>query len=407
MQLGRSKPRLYTATFKGTTVLRSKTVGAPVPRVAAPGETTAAVAPAAKKSLTETPIAETLQDLQEEIKAMRPPEHRISSINQAVCLFKRVLPLSEGWTTSQEKEGVSISSLAVPGLDLPFVRGDGLISGGFTVEEVLSVVQNAFSRKTWDHRFDSSEVLEFLSPTDFLIHSVQKGTFPVAARDFVSCSTFYYDSPSVLDYVVTSVEDPLGPPPGTGGRVRAEILLASWRLEQTAEGVAATYLVHVDVKGSIPSAIIRSIQVQTPMCIRRVGEYLESRGTLPFLVNAPAFKMNKKIQIVKREGTDSHYALEFSIPPDVFKEESASSLPKGAITIALPAKSFAGAAISLKTKNGAFHCKVVKEGLETITSKATGLVVQVWSDPAAELITASLSIVPSKAGTVTLNDRVV
>lgn len=50
------------------------------------------------------------------------------------------------------------------------------------MQEVLSVIQNASARKVWDARFDQSTVLEYLSTTSFLIHSIQKGTFPVAPR---------------------------------------------------------------------------------------------------------------------------------------------------------------------------------------------------------------------------------
>jgi hypothetical protein len=153
------------------------------------------------------------------------------------------------------------------------------------------------------------------------------------------------------------------------------------------------------------------------MCIKRVGEYLESKGTLPFIVSAQGFKMHKQIRIIKRDSTDVSCTLEISIPPQVFKvdagvEEGApspDSRPTSAITIALPAKTFSGAAITLKTKNGSFKVKVIKSGLleKGIISNATGLVLEFSSDPSPEVISAALSIVPAKAGVVTLNEKTI
>lgn len=140
-------------------------------------------------------------------------------------------------------------------MELPFVRGDGAISGPWSCQEVLSIIQNSFARKTWDARFESAAVLECLSASDNLIHSVQKGKYPiVSARDLITVSSVIAKQ-QALDYVVTSVDEPTGPPAGSDGRVRAEIILAGWRLTQQAENILATYIVHVDPKGSIPSCI--------------------------------------------------------------------------------------------------------------------------------------------------------
>jgi hypothetical protein len=196
-------------------------------------------------------IDELIQELEPEIQPL-PNIHRYSKqVNLGIALMNRVYPLDD-WQAQQENGGVQISVLPIDGLGLPFIRGDGLIPGGYSLEEVLSVLQSPFARKVWDPRFDQAQVLEFLSSHDVLVYSVQKGTFPVAARDLVTVTTVQMKDDQ-LDYIVTSCKDSLAPSPGTGGRVRADLLLAGWRLVKTQNGIHVSYIVHVDPKGSIPS----------------------------------------------------------------------------------------------------------------------------------------------------------
>lgn len=78
----------------------------------------------------------------------------------------------------------------------------------------------------------------------------------MAPRDFLTSTSFYFQEDGYfksIDYVATSVKDAAGPAPDSLGRVRAEILLAGWRLLVEDGGVKASYIVHVDVKGSVPS----------------------------------------------------------------------------------------------------------------------------------------------------------
>jgi hypothetical protein len=203
------------------------------------------------RNLTEMHIEELLEELKP-LAAKRSVSHRFSKeANTSMELMKRVIPLDD-WQVQQENAGIRISALPMEGLGLPFIRGDGMIPGEYTFEEVLSVIQSAFARKFWDPRFDQAQVLEFLSPNSILVFSVQKGTFPVAARDLVTVTSVNFDEEEMV-YVATSCKDDKAPSPGTGGRVRADLMLAGWRLVKKDGGVEASYIVHVDPKGSIPN----------------------------------------------------------------------------------------------------------------------------------------------------------
>jgi hypothetical protein len=106
-----------------------------------------------------------------------------------------------------------------------------------------------------DPRFDYAEILEILSSSSALVYSVQKGTFPVSARDLVTVTENDFEGPNIMYVTITSVSDGLAPPEGGSGRVRAEILLAGWRIEKNAGKIKATYIVHVDPKGTVPTCI--------------------------------------------------------------------------------------------------------------------------------------------------------
>jgi hypothetical protein len=109
-----------------------------------------------------------------------------------------------------------------------------------------------------DPRYDYGESLEFFNIDEALSYSVQKGTFPVAARDLVCLisvrRTILETGLRKSAYIATSVNDPTAPSEGRG-RVRAHLAVAGWVLKQRKEGggVDASYIVQVDPKGTIPS----------------------------------------------------------------------------------------------------------------------------------------------------------
>jgi hypothetical protein len=56
-------------------------------------------------------------------------------------------------------------------------------------------------------------------------------------------------------------------------------LIGAWVLEKTMKCIRISYIVSVDIKGSLPSALIKMVQVQTPLCIKRVKDYIQENGT--------------------------------------------------------------------------------------------------------------------------------
>ena len=65
-------------------------------------------------------------------------------------MFNYMIALDD-WQFEQSIEGIKISKLTLKDLELPFIRGDGMISKAFALEEVLSVILNENSRKQCNH----------------------------------------------------------------------------------------------------------------------------------------------------------------------------------------------------------------------------------------------------------------
>lgn len=202
-----------------------------------------------------------------------------SSLNNSFHLLDSLLP-SPNWVTLSTQQGVKVSSMLLTGQDLPFVRGDGDYIG-FTAREIISVITNSSIRGEWDERFEGTQRLEELSGGDVLSKTTMRGSLFVAGREFVTVST---TSKRGNDWfvLVSSIETDIA---CDTDKVRGWILLAGWRIREKKGSCEVTYIVHVDVKGVVPTALVRQIQTSTPLCIARVREYLEKNGSAPFLLN--------------------------------------------------------------------------------------------------------------------------
>ncbi|KAJ3333809.1 hypothetical protein HDU76_003286 [Blyttiomyces sp. JEL0837] len=221
----------------------------------------------------------------EQLTSSHRSHRHTAAADRAMELLLSMEKLDGRWDSQGEKSGVRIHTMVVEGVALPIVRGDGVIEGGFTLQEAYGVIRNSHCRKTWDPRYDHGESLEHFNIDEALGYSVQKGTFPVAPRDLVTI-LFNRRVPGKLYYVAASVADPTAPTEGRG-RVRGDLAVAGWILSERPggqPGLDATYIVQIDPKGTIPSSLVKLVQTQTPLCISAVSSYLNRQGPIPFLI---------------------------------------------------------------------------------------------------------------------------
>ncbi|KAI9209294.1 uncharacterized protein BJ171DRAFT_112740 [Polychytrium aggregatum] len=248
-------------------------------------------------------------------QAGRYPPHTFSSPLQDALKALVDVEASADWVPRSSSNGIRISVRESPNRKdgMPLVRGDGVISGDWGIEEVASAISSYQARAEWDKRFDSGSILCQYNPFESLAYLTQKGTFPVAGRDFLVVSATRIDAASQSAYIVSTSVDPsqlseieqaiytpYHQKSKDSGFVRADLKLNGWILRRRDDGVAATYILDVDVKGSIPQSILRMIQTQSPMCILGISQYLGSHGPLPFLLRShDALLPHRPVQLKK------------------------------------------------------------------------------------------------------------
>ncbi|RUS16355.1 hypothetical protein BC937DRAFT_91301 [Endogone sp. FLAS-F59071] len=227
--------------------------------------------------------------------------------------LKELSASTDGWTLSSESNGVKVYTRKVEGTSLPIVRGDTVLEGDHTVEQVVAVALSSGCRQIWDDRFDSAEMKEYFTHHEALFHSKQKGQWPVSGRDIAGTSI--RDVSDDLVYIsMTSVEDPAIPP--ISSHVRAHLYISGWKIYKVPNGVALTYITHIDIKGTVPAAFLKAIMLQIPQCAGRVVKYVKDNGYPPFIVGEFAGRLKsdifdhaKRVHVLEVEGTDDEEGL--------------------------------------------------------------------------------------------------
>ncbi|CAJ0747444.1 24734_t:CDS:2, partial [Entrophospora sp. SA101] len=216
--------------------------------------------------------------------------HRHSeTLRAAIDNFKSQARSLDGWNFYSNDKGVKIYTKDVGGKSIPMIRGESRISGGFTVEDILSIINSVEMRKIWDERFEDSVVLEKLNHFDSLVKSVIKGSFSISGRDLSLASSTEYDfETGIVRYVSTSVIDPLIPE--TKKYVRAQLDFAGFEFaskfddEGFTKYVDIKYIADINAKiDTVPSIILRQVSIQTPIILNRIDELLQKSGFPPYV----------------------------------------------------------------------------------------------------------------------------
>ncbi|CAJ0850861.1 16256_t:CDS:2 [Entrophospora sp. SA101] len=224
------------------------------------------------------------------IPSINRATHRHSeTLRAAIDNFKSQARSLDGWNFYSNDKGVKIYTKDVGGKSIPMIRGESRISGGFTVEDILSIINSVEMRKIWDERFEDSVVLEKLNHFDSLVKSVIKGSFSISGRDLSLASSTEYDfETGIVRYVSTSVIDPLIPE--TKKYVRAQLDFAGFEFaskfddEGFTKYVDIKYIADINAKiDTVPSIILRQVSIQTPIILNRIDELLQKSGFPPYV----------------------------------------------------------------------------------------------------------------------------
>lgn len=111
-----------------------------------------------------------------------------------------------------------------------------------------------------------------------LFWSKIKAPWPVSPRDFVGIALRDFDDDECYVSMSSIVDDAVPP---VSGCVRGNLMISGWKIKKTENGLALTYITQVDLAGSIPSSFLKSINLQVPLCARKVAEYAKNYGSPP------------------------------------------------------------------------------------------------------------------------------
>jgi len=228
---------------------------------------------------------------------------------KALDHLKSLAATLDGWSLNAEKDNVTIYSREVEGAP-PMTRGDTILEAGWTLEQIAAIIQCPGARKIWDERFDSAEIKERFNRRELLFHSKMKGTWPVSGRDIVGISIFEKDS---KEYVIASksVEEPSIP--AASSHIRADVLVSGWILRALDGGkIGITYIVHINLNGTISQTFLKLVQNQTPLCAGKVADYARKFGFPPYVKSVEGrlriddFDHSNKIYTVEADALEEH-----------------------------------------------------------------------------------------------------
>lgn len=296
------------------------------------------------------------------------------------------------WPIHYIKNGVSCYVHQLhDGIPQALYRGRGLITGGYTPEEIMGVIRSFSARKVWDDKLDTGSILERFSFNENVARVQRKGMLTVSGREFVTVNAVErVPEEKVIRYVMTS--DPsTNSETNTSILVQAHLYLGGWQLKALPDGsVQTNYVVRVDVGGSIPGALMEFLRLASLGCITKIQEYLDARGPVPFVIHRSHDSQFGAIQC-------THEACESKTPQTFELQLSNTGSQETYVTIALPRLSYPFAQVEVSGLSDSQKALIRIRSLEDFgsprdLSSATGWILQV---PLGGLSSISLQVRPN------------
>ncbi|ORX59488.1 Bet v1-like protein [Hesseltinella vesiculosa] len=249
------------------------------------------MAPPARTSLIQPPPRRSSLNLLDSHNRLYPsPRHRSVRID-SMETYKRWLNSDlDDWKHQATLDGFDIYNRPCQSYEMPILRGQGIIQGPWSPEQICSAVQNFGSRRHWDDYFEEGQVVERFSQKEYLIYTKMRNVFPIQGRDFTMLSHIESDVKSGTIHVVSaSVTDAMVPESKT--HIRGEWLVYGWSFQAIKNkageriGVHITFINHMDLAGTtpLPSAIIRRLVTDVPSQVSRLQRYLQEYGHPPYV----------------------------------------------------------------------------------------------------------------------------
>ncbi|KAK4517509.1 galactokinase [Mucor velutinosus] len=173
---------------------------------------------------------------------------------------------------------------------VPFVRADGIIQGGWTAEQLCSVIHCFGSRKIWDSSFEGGQTIERFSQKEYLVQWYLGSMLPIASVDLSAITSIETDPITGTVYTATtSVTDQQVPPDDVGHRIRAYTDLYGWvfRPKFDKHGrtvqVAVSFVCNMDFKYALPQHVLQAWMDTSLQSITHMHHYLTQYGCPPYI----------------------------------------------------------------------------------------------------------------------------
>ncbi|KAF9927840.1 hypothetical protein FBU30_002843 [Linnemannia zychae] len=217
------------------------------------------------------------------------PHRHSETARKALAMFKVLASSPEDRWKAVSSDGTFKSySRVISGAGLPMLRAEGVITGGWSVEQINAVIESAGCRQIWDERFDNLSIAETFNSNEYLFHITLRGIGSMTGRDLAGVTivdrdpqtaALYNVSTSVLDSTIP--EDP--------GRIRALLELSGWSLRPMFDGqghtvsVNVTFVIQIDIRGTLPTSVVKSLTSSMMTAVSRLNQFINKSGYPPYV----------------------------------------------------------------------------------------------------------------------------
>ena len=170
------------------------------------------------------------------------------------------------WKKVDEKNGVTVYVNETGHSQIIKVKTEVVVNTSINL--VQTILNDVEHRSNWIPFLIESRVLQTLSPTEQLEHSIFYGPWPASNRDFVYGISLHKNDGNKVIYSMISEASALMPE--QNGMVRAQLIESYYTLTSLGKKRTKVELsFHADPKGWIPTWIVNIIQRALPYMILR------------------------------------------------------------------------------------------------------------------------------------------
>jgi len=185
-------------------------------------------------------------------------------------IFEKVMAISNDnvskWDTVINTPLIKIDKIKPEDSPVLLLRAWAVIEN-FTPKEVFDQIYDTENRVKWDPVTMGLRVVEQIDENAAVIYFYVKTPFGITERDFVQRRGFAFDYPEKGSIIMSfeSCTHPSAPP--LKNRIRGETHIAGYLLKPSSTRPGCTdlcILSQVDIKGSIPKAIVNMVAGKAP-----------------------------------------------------------------------------------------------------------------------------------------------